>query len=85
MKNLRNIPWDDAVARVVRYAHNRILTGEATIRNFNTVDTILKDAKQVWLPPSERLRRGYGRRCKNIEGGTYGKKYIVEYKDDVKE
>ena len=33
----------------------------------------------------DELKKGWGRRSKFTEGGTYGKKYITKYKDELKE
>ena len=84
-KNLRQIHRNDVLAHAVRFAHAKILTGEADIRIFGTKDPKLEDAKDYKLQISDNLSKGWGRRCRNMEGGTYGRKYITEYKDDINE
>ena len=82
-KNLRRIHRNDVIARAVRFAHEKVMTGEADIRNFDTKDPLLEDALEFEVPLSDRLEKGWGRRCKLKEGGTYGRKYIEQYKDEI--
>ncbi len=59
------------------------MAGESDISIFVTKDPKLKDAKDYKLQISENLNKGWDRRCRNMEGGTYGRKYITQYKDDI--
>ena len=80
---LRNVHREDVVARAVRHAHVMLMTGDSTVRNVNKSDPILQDASVFDIPSSEKLQKGWGRRCTLAEGGTYGRKYITKYKDDI--
>ncbi len=84
-KNLRQIHRNDVLARAVRFAHAKVMTGESDIMISGTKDPKLEDVKDYKLQISDNLSKGWGRRCRNMEGGTYDRKYITEYKDDIKE
>ena len=82
---LREIHRKDAVACAVRYAHSKLMSGECVVQDCNYEDTLLQDASQYCIPVMDELKKGWGRRSKFTEGGTYGKKYITKYKDELKE
>ena len=84
-KNLRSIHRTDVVARAVRYTYWKLTTGESSIRNVTRIDPILEDASQYQITASDRLNKGWGRRYKSTEGGTYGRKYINKYKDEIRQ
>ena len=84
-KKLRDIHRKDAVALAVRHAHLKLMTGECTVKDCNYEDDLLQDASQFCSPALDELKKGWGRRYRMTEGGTYGKKYITKYKDEIKE
>ena len=44
-----------------------------------------EDASQYQILASDRLNKGWGRRYKSTEGGTYGRKYVNKYKDEIRQ
>ena len=83
-KNLTSIHRTDVVACTVRYTYWKLTTKESSIRNVTTKGPILEDASQYQISASDRLNKGWGRRYKSTEGGTYGRKYINKYKDEIR-
>ena len=84
-KNLRTIRRSDVVARAVRYASLKLTTGETSVQNVTKNDPILEGASGYQIPSSKSLNKGWGRRYKTTEGGTYGRKYVTKYKDIIRE
>lgn len=83
--NLRNVYREDVVAHAVCDAHQMLMTGDSTVRNVIKSNPTLQDASNFNIPSSKRLLKGWGIRCTFAEGGTYGRKYITKYKDDIQE
>ena len=84
-KKLRTIHRSDVVARAVRYASLKLSTGETSVRNVTKNDPILQHASGCQIPSSKSLNKGWGRRYKATEGGTYGRKYVTKYEDVIRE
>ena len=84
-KQLRNNYRKDVVARAVRCANTTIMTGETMVRDFNQKDPLLYHGNEVRVPQPHQLSKGWGRQCKHIDGGTYGRKCIADYKDIIQE
>ena len=84
-RKLRAIHRKDAVACAIRYTHSKLMNGECVVQDCNYEDALLQDALQYCIPTLDELKKGWGRRCRITEGGTYGKKYVTKYKDELKE
>ena len=69
----------------VRYTHSKLMSGECVVQDCNYEYILLQDASQYCIPALDELKKGWGRRSRITEGGTYGKKYITNYKEELKE
>ena len=43
-KKLRRVHRNDVVAHAIRFAYEKVMSGEACIRNYDTKDPLLEDA-----------------------------------------
>ena len=84
-KKLRRVHRNNVVTHAIKFTYEKVMSGEACIRNYDTKDPLLEDASNFELHVSEKLKKGWGRRCRLTECGTYGRKYITKYIDEVKE
>ena len=84
-KQLRKNYRKDVFVRAVRCANTKIMTGETMVRDFNQKDPLGYHGNEFRVPQSHQLSKGWGRLCKHNGGGTYGRKYITDYKDIIQE
>ena len=73
------------MAKGLRFASSHISTGGIGIQSAEKSDKILDDAQQFSVENSTHFVKGWARRNvnKNNLGGLYGRKYILNYKDDI--
>ena len=76
---------NDLLAKALRYASHRISTGGINIKRADKDDETLEDSKCFSVPRNTYFKKGWARRNANKHkiGGLYGRKYILNYKDEI--
>ena len=75
----------DVLAKALRFANQHIFIGGINVKSVEKEDDTLQVTKKFTAPTNKYFVKGWARRNTNKQyrGGLYGKKYILNYKDEV--
>ena len=75
----------DVLAKALQFANQHIFTGGINIKSVEKEDDTLQVAKNFPAPTNKHFVKGRARHNTNKQqcGGLYGRKYILNYKDEV--
>ena len=76
---------NDLLAKALRFANHHIIIGGINVRSVDKDDDTLQEAKNFTAPTNKYFVKGWARRNANKKshGGLYGRKYILNYKDEI--